>query len=80
MFKEFFFKKLIEKQLGSLSEDQKTRALAALESNPDFFAQLVDEIKTETDNGVNQMEAVRLVAMRHQEQLVRMLKEGGIVK
>ncbi len=80
MLRDFLFKKMIEKKIQGLSEEQKSEILNILQSNPDFFTQIADEIKEEVKNGLSEQDAAAKVAQRNQNQIMDVFKKGGFVK
>jgi hypothetical protein len=80
MLRDFFFKKLIEKKVQGLSEEQKAGLLAMLQNNPEFFNQITSEIKEETDKGADQQEAATRIVQKNQSRIMEIFKEGGFIK
>lgn len=80
MLRDFLFKKMIEKKIAGLTDEQKSELLEMLKSHPDFFEQIISEIHEETARGTEQQEAVRRVVIRNQSRIMDIFKEGGFVK
>ena len=63
MFKEFFKKKMLERQLKDLPEGQREQIMGAMERNPELFEKIAREIKAGTKRGKPEM-AVSMEVMR----------------
>ncbi len=80
MFRDFLFKKMIEKKVEGLNDEQKSEIVEILKNNPDFFKQIAEEIQEEVKNGLSEQEAAVKVAKRNQNQIMDVFKKGGFVK
>lgn len=74
MFQKFFLKQMLGNQLKSLPKDQQEKALAALDSNPEFFTNLINEISERLKRGEPQQAAIMSVVMAHKAELEKILK------
>lgn len=72
--KDMFLKQMLKSKMKDLPADQQEKIFKALEENPDFFANLANEIQTEIKSGKDQMSAMMEVVGRHQKELERILK------
>ena len=61
-------KKLLQRQLKDLPEDQRTILMQAIEEDPEFFEKLAKEIKAAMDSGSNQMAATMKVLKKPEYQ------------
>ncbi len=73
MFKEFFTKKLIERQLKNLPKDQQELVMKLVTENPELFKKINDEIQAEIKSGKEQMSAAMLVFSRHKSELQKLM-------
>jgi len=73
MFKEFFIKKAIEKQMTGVPKEQQKKMMELITKNPELFQKMAVEIKVEMDNGKDQISAVLSVGKRYQEDLKKLI-------
>jgi hypothetical protein len=74
--KDFFMKKMLEKQLKNLPAEQRDKMIAVISENPEFFQKIAEEIKAEQKNGKDQMAATMVVMRKHQGELQKIM--GGM--
>jgi chromatin remodeling complex protein RSC6 len=74
--KDFFMKKMLEKQLKDLPAEQRDKMIAVISENPEFFQKIAEEIKAEQKNGKDQMAATMVVMRKHQGELQKIM--GGM--
>jgi hypothetical protein len=74
MFK-FLAKKLMERQLKGLPEDQRELILAMVEKNPGFFKKIAEEIKEKTKTGKSEQQASLEVMMAHRQEMQQIALE-----
>ncbi len=67
--KNFMMKKLLEKQLKDVPQDQKELILTLLEKNPKLFEKIALEIQAEMKTGKDQMAAALKVMPKYQAEL-----------
>ncbi len=60
---------LLKRQLKDLPPQQRDLMMKAVESNPELFEKIAQEIKEKTDSGVNQMYASMEVMKKYQTQI-----------
>jgi len=77
MLKKMMMKAMMAKQLKGMPKDMQDKVLNLVEKNPDFFKKMADEIKARTDRGEDKMMASQAVAMQYQQELMKMMTEGG---
>jgi hypothetical protein len=73
MIKDFFMKKMLDKQLGSLPKEQQELVKAAIEKNPELFKKIAEETEAEVKKGKNQMYAAFEVMKKYQKELQQSL-------
>ena len=66
-------KQMMKKQLKSLPEKEQERIMNAVESNPDFFMKIAEEIKEKMNGGMGQTEASMSVMRKHQAELQKIM-------
>lgn len=64
------------KQLKGMPKDMQDKVIALVEKNPEFFEKMAKEIKERTDKGEDKMMASQAVAMRYQQELMKMMAGG----
>jgi hypothetical protein len=69
MIKDFFMKKMLEKQLGSLPKEQQELVRKAVEKNPELFKKIAEETEAQVKQGKNQMYAAFEVMKKYQKEL-----------
>lgn len=74
--KDFFMKKMLEKQLKDLPAEQRDKMIAVISENPEFFQKIAEEIKAEQSRGKDQMAATMAVMRKHQGELQKIM--GGM--
>ena len=67
--KNFMMKKLLEKQLKNVPEDQKELILTLVEKDPKLFEKIALEMQAEMKAGKDQMAAAMKVMPKYQTQL-----------
>lgn len=73
--KDYFMKKMLEKQLKNLPPEQRDKMIAVISDNPEFFQKIAEEIKEEQKKGKDQMAATMVVMRKHQGELQKIM--GG---
>jgi len=76
MFKKMMMKAMMAKQLKGMPKDMQDKVIALVEKNPEFFEKMAKEIKERTDKGEDKMMASQAVAMRYQQELMKMMAGG----
>jgi chromatin remodeling complex protein RSC6 len=74
--KDFFMKKMLEKQLKDLPADQRDKMIGVISENPEFFQKIAEEIKQAQKGGKDQMAATMEVMRKHQGELQKIM--GGM--
>lgn len=65
----YFMKKMAEKQMANLPEDQRAKIIGILEKNPQLFITVAQEAQAKMKEGKDQMTALREVALAHEKEL-----------
>lgn len=73
IFQNFVMKQMMKKQLKNLPQKEQDRIIAAVESNPDFFMKIAEEIKEKMNGGMGQTEASMAVMRKHQAELQKIM-------
>ena len=73
MFKKFFMKKMMQRQVKNLPKDQQEKIINAVEKNPEFFEKINKEIAQKVKQGKNQMAASMEVMRLHQDELRKIM-------
>lgn len=63
----------MKKQLKSLPEKEQERIMNAVESNPDFFIKISEEIKEKMNGGMGQTEASMYIMRKHQAEIQKIM-------
>ena len=74
--KKMAIKAMMQKQLKGMPKDMQDKILDAVEKNPEFFKKMADEIKERTDKGEDKMMASQAVAMKYQQDLMKIMMGG----
>lgn len=72
--KNFAVKKLLEKQLKSVPEDQREMIMTMVEKDPKLFEKIAKELQEEMKaNGNNQMNAAMKVLPKYQSEIMSIM-------
>ena len=71
--KDFFMKKMLEKQMKDLPAEQRNQMIAVISENPEFFQNIAKEIKQKQKEGRDQMAATMEVMRKHQGELQKIM-------
>jgi len=71
--KDFFMKKMLEKQLKDVPAEQRDQMIAVISENPEFFQKIAEEIKQKQKEGRDQMAATMEVMRKHQGELQKIM-------
>ena len=72
--KDFAVKKLLEKQLKNVPEDQKQMIMTMVEKDPKLFEKIAKELQAEMKtNGNNQMNAAAKVLPKYQSEIMAIM-------
>ena len=73
MIKEFFMKKMLEKQLKSLPAEQRKQIIAVVTKHPDFFEKIAKEVEAKVKGGKDQASASMEVMRLHQAEIQKLM-------
>lgn len=73
MLKEFFVKKMLEKQLSQIPAEERDKILAAIEENPEIFSKIGGVLQEKMKQGKDQMTAAMEVANEFKEELSKIM-------
>lgn len=71
--KDFFLKQMLKSKMKGVPESQQKQILDLVESNPDFFKQIGEEVKKKMKQGKTETEATFEVMREHQAELQRLM-------
>lgn len=71
--KNFMMRKLLEKQLKDVPEDQKEMIMTMVEKDPKLFEKIAVEIQAEMKSGKDQMAAAMKVMPKYQAELQKLM-------
>lgn len=69
MFKNFIMKKLLDRQLKDVPEDQKEKIMKLISEKPELFQKIALQAQEKMKQGKSQMDAVMEVVKEHQDEL-----------
>ncbi len=76
MIKEFFMKKMLEKQLQALPAAQREQIIAVVTKNPAFFEKIAKEVDAKVKSGKDKNLASMEVMRLHQAELQKLMMQG----
>lgn len=71
--KDFFMKKMLERQLKNVPAEQRDMIMSVVEKNPDFFQKIEKEVKQLEKEGKDKNVAAFEVMRKHQGELQKIL-------
>lgn len=72
--KDYAVKKLLDKQLKDVPEDQREMIMTLVEKDPKLFEKIAKELQAEMkNNGNNQMAAAMKVLPKHQAEIMKIM-------
>jgi hypothetical protein len=69
MFKDFIMRKMLDRQMKNVPEDQKEKIMRLITEKPELFQKIAMEAQVKMKQGKSQMDAMMEVAKEHQEEL-----------
>lgn len=69
MFKNFILRKLLEKQLKDVPEEQKEKIMKLIEEKPELFQMIAMKAQEKMKQGKSQMDAVMEVVKENESEL-----------
>ncbi|MEK7644891.1 MAG: hypothetical protein AAB391_01005 [Patescibacteria group bacterium] len=76
MIKEFFMKKMLEKQLKALPAAQREQIIAVVTKHPAFFEKIAKEVDAKVKAGKDKNLASMEVMRVHQSELQKLMMQG----
>jgi len=74
--KDFMMKQVLKHKLKGVPEAQREMIMGLVESNPDFFKRIGEEIEKRKKSGQSEMEATMQVMREHQADFQRLMMEN----
>ena len=72
-FKNFLMKQMLKRQMKGVPEAEQERIISLVESNPDFFQKIAEEVEALKKQGRDQMAATMEVMRKHQGELQKIM-------
>lgn len=69
MFKDFIMKKLLDRQLKNIPEEQKEKIMKLITEKPELFQKIAMEAQEKMKQGKSQEAAMMEVAQAHKDEL-----------
>ena len=66
-------KMMVQRQIKDLPKDAQDSIMNALDKNPDFFKNIIDEISAKVSAGTPQVNAIQQVMMSHRQELQKIM-------
>ena len=74
MVKEYFLRKMLEKQLKDVPETEREKLITLVTQNPEFFQKIAVAAKTKMDSGMEQMAAMQSAMLEYKDELESVTK------
>ncbi len=74
IFKNFVMKKLVEKQMKGVPQEQQDKIIGMMENNPELFQKIATEIQAKMKQGKSQMQASMEVMRMHQSEIQKAMQ------
>ena len=74
--KDFFLKQMLKSKMKGMPEEQQKMMLGLVESNPDFFKMIGEEVEAKKKSGKGEMEATMEVMRKHQAEFQKLMMQG----
>jgi len=71
--KDFFVRKMLERQMKDLPVEQREKMIGVISSNPEFFQKIAEEIKQKQKEGRYQTAATMEVMRKYQGELQKIM-------
>ncbi|MBU0722808.1 hypothetical protein KJ973_02570 [Patescibacteria group bacterium] len=71
--KDFFMRKMLERQMKDLPAEQREKMIGVISSNPEFFQKIATEIKQKQKEGRDQTAATMEVMRKYQGELQKIM-------
>jgi hypothetical protein len=73
MLKEFFMKKMLDKQLAGMPAADREKVMSAIEKNPELFTKVGAALQEKMKQGKSQMTAAMEVANEFKDELSKII-------
>lgn len=73
--KDFFVKKMLERKLKDVPQEQKEQVMTLIEKNPDLFKKIGEEIEAKVKAGKPELYATMDVMKKYQADLQKLSRE-----
>lgn len=73
--KDFFVRQVLKHKLKDVPQGERDKLMAMMETHPDFFKKIGDEVKKKTKTGMSEMAATMVVMRKHQAELQKLMKQ-----
>ncbi len=70
--KDFFLRQALKVKMKDVPEAQRNELMALMESNPEFFKKIGDEVKKRVKQGQSEMAATMIVMREHQAEFQKL--------
>jgi ABC-type glutathione transport system ATPase component len=74
MIKDFFVRKMLERQLKGLPKEEQEKIIKMITENPELFQKIAEEIQVKVNGGINQQTAMMDVLKKYQEDIKKVYK------
>jgi len=74
MVKEYFLRKMLEKQLKDVPETEREKLITLVTQNPELFQKIAVAAKTKMDSGMEQMAAMQSAMLEYKDELESVTK------
>jgi hypothetical protein len=72
--KDFFLKQALKHKMKDVPEAQRDMLMGAMETHPDFFKMIGEEVKALQKQGLSEVAATMQVMRKHQAELQKIMK------
>jgi hypothetical protein len=73
MLKGFLMKKMLASKIAGLPEEEREKAVRAIEENPELFAKIAEEMEAAIKAGKSQTDVAMEIAQKYGEELKRLM-------
>ncbi len=74
MFQNFMLKQMLKSKMKGVPEAEQEKILQMVESNPDFFKKIGEEVQVKVKGGKSEMEATMEVMRKHQSEFQKLMQ------
>jgi hypothetical protein len=73
MLQNFMLKQMLKSKMKGVPEAEQEKILKMVESNPDFFKKIGEEVQAKVKSGKSEMEATMEVMRKHQRDFQKLM-------